>query len=464
MQRAKPFYGFYFTAFAQQQQANNTLFGSSLQQSKPSIFGQPSTSAFGATKPTGAFGFGSPQPQTSLFGQASTSATANPSFGGFGTNATSGGLFGATTAPAFGQSQQPGANGSAIVKYQPLHGTDTLMKGGASSTVNTKQHCITAMKEYEAKSLEEIRIEDYTANRKGPQAGGMPGNAGGGLFGAAAPTSGGLFGAPASQPSTGLFGQQQPAANTLGGFGTPAPNQNLGGFGQPQNSAFGQTAPAQSTGLFGKPFSAPATSTAFGGFGAAAPANANANLFGAKPFGQQSGGLFGQTAQVSGGSTFGQPPATGFSGFGQTAVNQPAPLFGSAAAPANTGFGMGATPNTGFGGFGTNANTVGSGGLFPQKPATGFGAAPAFGAAPTSTATGFGSFGQPNAAGSMFNSTFNKTASSTPFGGFGTQSTAPNLGKRLIDCRIVGADMIDFLHSFRNWPRTRHQQYVVRSK
>lgn len=402
------------------------MFGSSLQQ-KPSIFGQPSTSAFGAAKPAATFGFGSPQP-TSLFGQASTSTTANTNFGGFGTNATSGGLFGATAAPAFGQSQQPhqGANGSAIVKYQELHGTDTLMKGGASSTVNTKQHCITAMKEYESKSLEEIRIEDYTANRKGPQPGGIPGNSGG-LFGAPAPAGGGLFGAPASQPSTGLFGQQQPAANSLGGFGAPATNNTLGGFGQQQNSAFGQATPAQSTGLFGKSFATPATSTAFGGgFGTAAPANAN--LFGAKPFGQPSGGLFGQTPQTSVGSTFGQQPATGFSGFGQAPVNQPAPLFG-AAPTSNTGFGMGAAPNTGFGGFGANANanTVG-GGLFPQKPATGFGAAPAFGAAPTSTATGFGSFGQPNTSGSMFNNTFNKPAS-TPFGGFGTQSTAPNLGK-----------------------------------
>lgn len=422
-----------FTAFAQQQQANNSLFGSSLQQNKPSIFGQPSTSAFGAAKPAGAFGFGSPQPQTSLFGQASTSTTANASFSGFGTNATSGGLFGAATTPAFGQSQQTGANGSAIVKYQALHGTDTLIKGGASTTVNTKQHCITAMKEYEGKSLEEIRIEDYTANRKGPQAGGIPGSSGG-LFGATAPNAGGgLFGVPASQPSTGLFGQQQPAANTLGGFGAQPATNTLGGFGQPQNTAFGAAQPAQSTGLFGKSFAAPPTSTAFGGFGTTAPANAN--LFGTKPFGQQSGSLFGATPQVSGGTTFGQQPGTGFSAFGQTSV-QPAPLFGSNAT-TSTGFGMGQTsaPNTGFGGFGatnTNANTVG-GGLFPQqKPATGFGAAPAFGA-PTSTSTGFGSFGQPNTSGSMFNNTFNKTAT-TPFGGF--QSTAPNMGKPPIGCII----------------------------
>lgn len=115
------------------------------------------------------------------------------------------------------------------------------MKAGTSTTVNTKQHCITAMKEYEGKSLEEIRLEDYTANRKGPQGGGIPGSSGG-LFGATAPAGGGLFGAPASQPSTGLFGQQQPAAT---GFGTPSASNTLG--------AFGQSTPAQSAGLFKQP-------------------------------------------------------------------------------------------------------------------------------------------------------------------------------------------------------------------
>ena len=92
------------------------------------------------------------------------------------------------------------------------------------------------MKEYESKSLEEIRCEDYMANRKGPQTGGVQqGATTGGLFGAApnqtAPATGGLFGSTAtSQPATGgLFGanQNKPlfGSTSTAGFGATATNQ-----------------------------------------------------------------------------------------------------------------------------------------------------------------------------------------------------------------------------------------------
>ena len=61
-------------------------------------------------------------------------------------------------------------NGTSIAKYQPTISTDTIMSNGRSNTVNTKHQCITAMNEYEGKSLEELRMEDYLANRKWPQA------------------------------------------------------------------------------------------------------------------------------------------------------------------------------------------------------------------------------------------------------------------------------------------------------
>lgn len=37
---------------------------------------------------------------------------------------------------------------------QPPTGTDTMVKSGVSTNISTKHQCITAMKEYESKSLE----------------------------------------------------------------------------------------------------------------------------------------------------------------------------------------------------------------------------------------------------------------------------------------------------------------------
>ncbi|ELU16922.1 hypothetical protein CAPTEDRAFT_222010 [Capitella teleta] len=363
---------------AQPQQAaaggGGGLFGGGGLSQSSGIFSTPtsstSTSAFG-------FGGGTSTPQTGgLFGATNANTSTNV-FGASAAN-TSGFSMGAS------QQQQTGTS----IKFNPPPGSDTMMKGGQTQSISTKHQCITAMKEYEAKSLEELRVEDYLANRKGPSqtpAGSAPT---GGLFGATSQTS---------QASTGFgFGQQKPATGFGGGsFGTTS-TAGGGLFGQQQTAA----APGNTGGLFGasKPslFGTTTTSTAstgFGGFGQT-PA-ASTSLFGANN--QAKPTLFGQTAttQASGGGLFGGgatqtstagfgAPSTGFSaGFGATAQPATGGIFGGANKP---GFGQTAT-STGFGGFGATAQpAAGTGGLFGKSTAA------------TGT-TGFGGFGQNTTAG-----------------------------------------------------------------
>lgn len=53
--------------------------------------------------------------------------------------------------------------GTSIAKFHPPIDTDQDEKG---REILIYQHCITFMSEYESKSLEELRYEDYMANRK----------------------------------------------------------------------------------------------------------------------------------------------------------------------------------------------------------------------------------------------------------------------------------------------------------
>lgn len=413
-----------------QPQTNTSVFGANTATQNTSLFGQAGTTAFGAAKPAGTTGFGGfsatpqQQPTSSIFGQPATAGTATGSFFGqqaapstslFGAPAAAN-AFGATTVTPLGGAA-PGAtgNGTAMAKYQPLIGTDTLMKNNQQQSVTTNQHCITAMKEYENSSLEELRFEDYAANRKGPQAGATPG---GGLFGTPGTSTTGMFGSPATQ-QTSAFGQTE----NKGLFGQPT--NTLGGFGQTQSS-FGAAAP-QNNSMF-KGFGTPATSApAFGfnntatnnsansmfkGFGA--PAATSTGLFGNNPATGQS--VFGQpavSAAPSFGSTFGQPNATAAapSLFGAPADNKPA--FGQPA------------PSTGFS-FGQPAATGGTG-LFGQaKPPENTFAAPAFGATTSQAAPVFGA-AQPTQ--SLFgNNTFGAKPAAAPFTGFGQQQTTAPLG------------------------------------
>lgn len=102
------------------------------------------------------------------------------------------------------------------VKFEPIKAKDTANKNGVTYNVDTLLHCITGMTQYEQKSLEELRLDDYVAGRKGSTTAGATTGAGGlfaggqatGLGGAA--TTGGLAGA-----GGGLFGQQNKSIGEL---------------------------------------------------------------------------------------------------------------------------------------------------------------------------------------------------------------------------------------------------------
>ncbi|XP_035208870.1 nuclear pore complex protein Nup98-Nup96-like, partial [Stegodyphus dumicola] len=289
---AKPATGNVFGASAFGVATPNTggLFGSSTPATGTGLFGQTST-AFGApaSTSTGTFGFGatstsgglfgsatpSTQSSGSLFGGSSTSAfgAPRPAFGGFGTTTTGTGLFGQATntgTSLFGASGgfTSAAQTGTTIKFNPPTGTDTMMKGGVSTSIGTRHQCITCMKEYENKSLEELRVEDYAANRKGGTATAM---------GFGTPTQQpNLFGTPAASTSGFSFGsttQAKPLFGTTGGTNT---------FGS--GGLFGQPAQTQNTGLFGKSV----------GFGTATTSAAPVFNFGAST----GTSLFGQNNQT----------------------------------------------------------------------------------------------------------------------------------------------------------------------
>ncbi|KAM7397467.1 hypothetical protein PAMA_005657 [Pampus argenteus] len=385
------------------------LFGST--QNKPgglfgsSTFSQPATSStstgfgFGAASGTSTSLFGNTGTGTTggLFSQQNNAFGANKpsSFGSFGTSTSSGGLFGATNTTSnpfggtnslfggsgFSAAQQPGTT----VKFNPPTGSDTMVKAGVTTSINTKHQCITAMKEYENKSLEELRLEDYQAGRKGPT---NPIAAGtGSLFGSATATS---------SATTGLFGTSAP--NTSFSFG-----QNKSTFGAAPTASFNTT----TGGLFGTQNPQQATPSLFKPFGQTTTTQSTGFSFGnTNTMGQantSSMGLFGNTAAPQSGGLFGAAQTSAATGFG-TATG----LFGQ----TNPGFGSVGTQSSLFGnktaGFGTtttSAPSFGAGtGLFGNKPALTLGTG--------TNASTFG-FGANPAAGSLFG---NKPAT----GGLGT--------------------------------------------
>ncbi|XP_063806920.1 nuclear pore complex protein Nup98-Nup96 isoform X2 [Pseudophryne corroboree] len=435
-----PATGFGTSAFGTN--TNSTgLFGNT--QTKPGgLFGTSTFSQPAASSASTGFGFGASTGTTnSLFGAANTGGslfssqnnafgqTKPSTFSSFGASTNSGGLFGTTntttnpfggtSSALFGASTFSAAPSGTTIKFNAPAGTDTMAKGGVTTNISTKHQCITAMKEYESKSLEELRLEDYQANRKGPQ---NP---------VAAATATGLFGAATatSSASTGLFGAT-PASNSFSFGNKNAFGQTTSTFGANTGGLFGQTAAQPATSLFNKPFgqatTTPNTGFSFGNTNTLGqPQTSTMGLFGSTQATQPTG-LFGTTTNTNAGSAFGtgtslfgQTNATPFGGVGSSTLfnNKPAP-FGTATT-TTPAFG---TTSGGLFGFGANAAGTS---LFGNKtavgtlgPGLGTGFGPALNAGQTSL---FGN-NQAKLGGTLgtapFGSTaFNTTATGLGFGG-----------------------------------------------
>ncbi|RXG73506.1 Nuclear pore complex protein Nup98-Nup96 [Armadillidium vulgare] len=445
----------------QNQTTTSTPFGAGTTSGKSSIFGsnQPSTGGlFGSSQPTGfgstgtgfgggggLFGSSNTQSNTSggLFGSSTSTSGFNANQKGpfsFGTTTTNSGtgtnLFGTSNTGTNLFSAPLGQSNGTVIKYNPVTGTDTMTRGGTTTNIQTKIEVITAMKEYENRSLEELRVEDYLASRKGPQQQqqgfGFGQMSQQNKFGMNQPATSSNWLSGSTTGGTGLFGAKPPENKSL--FGT---NQNTGFgtstsgggglFGSSNPSPFGQSTTAPSTGFsFGFSFGQGTSTTPL--FGQSKTSTQHLN---------QQGGLFGTQKTAFGSANTGtglfsnKTTGTGFTGFGNTSsssspfgatnTNTTGGLFGSNN-QNKTGFSLG-TSSTGFG---TGASTFGTGSLFgsntnqPKSGALTFGTSGGFG---TNTSTGF-SFSQPNTGGGgLFGNTQN-----TGGGLFGNTSSNFNTG------------------------------------
>nr|CCA21109.1 nuclear pore complex protein putative [Albugo laibachii Nc14] len=389
-------------AFGANQNTATSGFGSAFGNTLNTPAAQNGTNAFGAPTPStntfgsGTFGaakspFGSGTATTPGFGTQNAASNWGSSVGGFGTN-------------TMAASNQVGTGNPP---YQP---TREVTAAGSSNYIS-----ISRMNEYNGKSVEELRYEDYL-KRTNPSAaaaaaqlnapsvaptatnsntfGAQPTNAGG--FGSAQPTGNSMFG----NTNTSTFG------GTSTGFGsTTTPS---GAFGAPATSGFGtfgsssfNAQPTSSSGAFG---------TAPSAFGTTSTPN--------QPFGATSSGFGSSGTFRTSTGAFGAPGTTN-SAFGNTIGNQ-------STQPASSGFGSGGFGSNGSGGFGTNTSAgFGTTGSTFGKPAfgSGFGASTATPAATNNT--GFFSGTTGNAFGAT-NTTSNPSSNSL-FGN-ATGSSAFNFG------------------------------------
>uniref|UniRef100_A0A158R504 Nuclear pore complex protein Nup98-Nup96 n=1 Tax=Syphacia muris TaxID=451379 RepID=A0A158R504_9BILA len=130
-----------------------------------------------------------------------------------------------------------------------------MVRNGTTQAINTKHMCITAMKHYDGKSIEELRCEDYMANRKGPQAGGLN-------FGQASqPSTSGLFSTSTTSTQSSIFGGNKSTTTSAPSLFGSQQNTSSSLFGSKKTGLFGSTTTSTAspfgqtqqtgTGLFG---------------------------------------------------------------------------------------------------------------------------------------------------------------------------------------------------------------------
>ncbi|XP_051168766.1 nuclear pore complex protein Nup98-Nup96-like [Leptopilina boulardi] len=152
-----------------------------------------------------------------------------------------------------------------VVKFNPVVGSDTIQNRGLTQTIHVLYWCINVMKEYEDKSLEELRFEDYKQGRKGLQTGfsnlSTPG------ISTTNQSSTGFFNKPFMFSTPSITNNQFPTTSPF-----PSNNSTNFVFNKPQNSGFVSTQSNQNN--QSKPLSL--WSTSCNGFN---PSNSSTNLF-----------------------------------------------------------------------------------------------------------------------------------------------------------------------------------------
>ncbi|CCF56821.1 hypothetical protein KAFR_0B05250 [Kazachstania africana CBS 2517] len=363
----------------------------------------------------------------SPFGSNTVSNTGNSLFGntnnlagnsGFGQSGTG------TTNPLFssGTQNMSGAMSSGT-NVKPF--TAHQEKDPTTNAINVFQS-ISCMPEYKNFSFEELRMQDYQANRKFSTNQGAPPTLGNtNQLGALSSTTGSFgntFGGNSQTSAGGLSNQQKPTSfgNNSLAFGGGANQNTFGNTTSSMNSPFAPK-PASTGGLFGQtnnasPFGQQQNNTGFGAPTTGSGAFGTANTF--PQGGSSTGGLFGN--KPTAGSLFGnqgaQQPSNAFGSSGGS-------LFGQNNQQANTSnslFGQNNQQNTTSGGlfgqtnqqqqnagaFGqNNNNTFGNQqqttGMFGNRPTSGG----LFGQTATTQSQGGSLFGQSNqrsSAGGLF--------------------------------------------------------------